>query len=248
MNRVIEIEREFDALIPFIDGKKVCDLVGLSPSFDNADYIFESDKIVMELKCLEENKLVDKNIQQKLYSLLGRWKKEGHNINLTHDGWKATVRDLPPELSKQILKIYAKPIRKRIVKANKQIKETKKALSCLDYQGVLLLANDGNLAIDPEHVYSILNYVLGQNYSGINAVIFFTVNQLGRASFTNVDTAIWANLNRDGFTPINDSFFNKLSNGWMLHLEQVLDTMIPMFQLSEEEDFKKIVNANTDLA
>jgi hypothetical protein len=247
MKRTIKIEEEFNRFVSLAGGKKVSELIGLNPTFDNADYIFNSDEILVELKCLEDNKLNDKAINEKILRLYGKWKAEGYNISLVNNEWRATVSNLPKELSLQILKIYAKPIRKRIIKANKQIKGTKKALQCEHYKGVLLLANDGNLALDPEHIYAILNYVLGTSYSGINAVVFFTVNQVAKASFTNADTLVWANLNRQGFEPVSEEFFDKLSNGWLEHMGDILGYLPQGIDLKKEKNLSKLVNINKDI-
>lgn len=59
MIRRMEIAREFDALVKATGGKIIAEIVGKSPRFDNADYIFPEEKIVAELKCLREDKSGD---------------------------------------------------------------------------------------------------------------------------------------------------------------------------------------------
>lgn len=247
MKRNIKIEDEFNKFIPTVGGRLVSDIVGDNPNFGNADYIFDGDGIIAELKCLEDNKLNDKSITKKIISLYKRWKSEGYNISLENNGWRATIKGLPSELSKEILKIYAKPIRKRIIKANKQIKETKNALNKHDYKGLLLLANDGNLALDPEHLHAVVNYILGNNYSCINAVIIFTVNQLSSSRFTNVDNLIWLNLNRSGFGSVSNDFFDKLSHEWMFYVENILGYETFGIKLKDAEDLSGMENLDKDI-
>lgn len=247
MKRKIKIEKEFNKFVGSVNGKLVSDIVGQNPNFSNADYIFESDKIIVELKCLEDDKLKDKAITEKIISLYKKWKTEGHDVSIEQNSWRSTITNLPNDLSLEILKIYAKSIRKRVIKANKQIKETKIALNRKDYKGVLLLANDGNLALDPEHLHVVINYVLGNNYSSINAIIIFTVNQLASSLVTNADQLIWHNLNRAGLAPINNDFFDKLSHGWMFHMDKLLGYDTYCIQLKDKSGLSSMVNLNKDI-
>ena len=64
--KLIDIEKEFDNFVPEVGGQRVDELIGKSPNFDNADYVFDDDKIVAELKCLQENKLNDANLNKKI--------------------------------------------------------------------------------------------------------------------------------------------------------------------------------------
>lgn len=246
--QLLDIEKEFDTIVPALGGKRVSSLIGQSPGFDNADYIFDDYGIVAELKCLRDNKLKDKELNTKILQLYKRWKARGLNIKASHDGWRTTYSNLPQECALEILKIYAKPIKKRIAKANAQIKQTKEKLSRKDYKGLLLLANDGNLAVDPEHVYHILSRSMWNGFSGINAVTFFTVNYPAKADFTNVDVLLWANLNRPGMEPISNDFFDMLSSAWSAHMEALLKTRIPSIHLDSDDDLGRLVNVNRDIS
>lgn len=244
---LINIEKEFDKFVPDVGGQRVDEIVGPSPNFSNADYLFDKDGIIAELKCLQDNKLNDKELNKKIVKICQKWRNRGYNIKITKNGWRATVSNLPQECSKEILRLYAKPIKKRIDKANKQIKDTKTKLNKENYKGVLLIANDGNLAVDPEHMYHILSRSMMNTHSGINAVIFFTVNYPGKAKLTNLDTLVWAGLNRPNLEPVNEEFFLKLQAGWSRHLEKLTKTVIPAVLLNSEDDLKDIVNTDKDI-
>lgn len=243
----LDIEYEFDTLIPSIGGIRVDSIVGKSPNFDNADYLFDADKIILELKCLQDNKLQDVELNKKIFKHFRKWRKQGLDIQLSYDGWRGTISNLPRECSNEILKIYSKSIKRRVLKANKQIKETKNHLNKSDYKGILLLVNDGNFSLDPEHIYHILNSILRNSYSAINATIFLTANYPCKAQFTNVDTNVWANLNRKNMPPINITFFKKLQNGWFKHMEQLIGSSVPTIQLRNEQDLRMLVNANKQI-
>jgi len=242
MNNPIDIEVEFDRCIGNIGGLRVDKLPDASTNSANADYIFEDYEVIAELKCLQDNKLNDRELNKKLQKLHQKWTAQGYRIPITNDGFRATMQGLNQKQSREVLNVYAKPIKKVITKANKQIKETRKTLNKEHYKGVLLLANDGNYALDPEHIYHILSIAMRDSYSGINAVIFFTVNMPGNADFTNVDTLVWSNLNRPNIEPVENQFFEALQNTWMRHMELLTNSEIPGIILKNESDLSRIRN------
>jgi hypothetical protein len=238
----IDIEKEFDKCIGNIGGQRVDDLLDKSPSIKNADYIFDKYKIVAELKCLQDNKLKDKELNKKLSKLHSKWSSQGYRVPIQNHGSHMSMTNLSQSQSREVLNVYSKPVKKRINKANTQIKQTKREFKKDDYKGILLLANDGNLALDPEHIYHIISNSMRESFSAIDAVIFFTVNQPGKATFTNLDTLVWSNLNRPNREPISNEFYNSLYSAWSAHLESILNTCIPAVKLSNESDLSRIKN------
>lgn len=73
---LLNIENEFDKFVSDVDGQRVDDIIGKSPNFLNADYIFSEDKIVAELKCLQDNKLNDKKLNKKITKLYEKWRAQ----------------------------------------------------------------------------------------------------------------------------------------------------------------------------
>ena len=61
-------------------------------------------------------------------------------------------------------------------KANKQIKQTKQYFNLTGAKGLLLLVHDGNYSLEPSTVLHLVDRVLGNRHSGINSVVYFTVN------------------------------------------------------------------------
>jgi hypothetical protein len=249
MQRLIDIEKEFDKLVPTIGGRRVTEILGTPPDApNNADYLFDHVEIIAELKCLQENKLEDTELNHNLWALFKTWRKEGYKIAVSEEGWRATLHNLPQHCAQKILELYAKSIRKRVLKANKQIKQTRKILGRPNHKGLLLLANDGNLALEPEHIYHILSYVMKNDFSGINSVAFFTVNMPGKASFTNVDTLLWANLHRPGREQIDDAFLAMLSRSWIEHVSKLLGTLIPTIKLGSTDQLSGIGNSGKSIS
>ena len=105
----IDVENHFDNYVTDFGGKKISDLIGKSPDFENADYLFYEYKVVAELKCLEEDKGKDVNIQHKINKKYEEWKKESIVPPLGNGVSKINTRDLPPECQLDIIKIFEKP-------------------------------------------------------------------------------------------------------------------------------------------
>ncbi len=114
--RRIHIEAEMDRFVQAIGGERVTDLVGTpSPPFQNADYVFRSDNIVAELKCLTEDKSADKAHLRKISDLFEHHMKKGGTPYL------AGVRLIQsnkcsPAFQHDLWQILARPIRRHLDK------------------------------------------------------------------------------------------------------------------------------------
>lgn len=56
---LIKIESDFDVFMKNIGYTRVSEDVGTSPTFQNADYVCKSKKIVVELKVINKDHFVD---------------------------------------------------------------------------------------------------------------------------------------------------------------------------------------------
>jgi hypothetical protein len=170
----VQIEREFDSIVAASGGEIVRLSVGTSPAFDNADYIFHEYKLVAELKCLERDRLTDPAMQVKFRRLWINWRQRG----LTSGPVPRTInsRSLPPICQREMYQVTGKPIRRRVQKANKQIRDTKAALRLQDYRGVLFIANDGNFMFPPAATIHALQLSLQRDFREIRHFVFFTAN------------------------------------------------------------------------
>jgi hypothetical protein len=55
MDAPANIERKFDDLFRSLGFSRVSEFVGVSPAFENADYVRHSDRLVVELKVLDKD-------------------------------------------------------------------------------------------------------------------------------------------------------------------------------------------------
>src|SRR5204863_2121803 len=98
-----------------------------SPSFRNDDYIFRRENIVAELKCLVDGKAKDPRQHRKSALLLERHMKRGGTPYFSGRRLMQS-KNCSPACQRELSETIARPIRKRIRKANQQIRETKARL------------------------------------------------------------------------------------------------------------------------
>jgi len=72
-----------------------------------------------------------------------RWLQDG-DMTLEALRQVKTLGDLPPKCYRDAEKLYTRPIRTHLEKANQQIKTTKEAQQLEDYKGLIILVSDGN--------------------------------------------------------------------------------------------------------
>jgi hypothetical protein len=108
-----------------------------------------------------------------------------------------------------------------------------------DAKGLLLLANDGNYSIEPEHMGQILAHHLnGGNYPEINTVLFFTVNMSVQVPENDVISRLWIYFYRDApdhGVPI--SFMDAMGSAWALFFKELTGIDAPMLNEKDADGF-----------
>ncbi|MDO9115056.1 MAG: hypothetical protein Q7U63_14850 [Polaromonas sp.] len=236
----VNVEAEFTAFIRAFGGTVVSDLVGASPEFPNADYYFPEECVVAELKCLEDNKREDPNLQQKVQSLFDRWIAEGTIPVIYGDQVTVQSKSLPEACQYELYDVYKPAIQRRIVKANKQIKATATRLRVEPYLGLLLLANDGNYAMEAAAILHQVRRILGTKFQHINTVVYFTVNMDASSPWTKKSSLVWAHMNRTPLPGVTSRFTDQLLNGWIAHLGKITGEEIDTYQLSGLAEVEEI--------
>ncbi|MCW5682115.1 MAG: hypothetical protein KF794_11535 [Xanthobacteraceae bacterium] len=170
----IDIPVVFSHFIKSFGGETSDDLyLNVATRATNADYIFRSENIVAELKCLEIDPL-DLKRADLMLRLLTKAGLTGSEIIQ----WSFGKIPLPPN-GVRILQTYFKKLIEKIArKANKQIASSKATESLPSALGVLLIANDNNYLFSPLHKYDLISDVMSRhlNSSEIKAVVFFSPN------------------------------------------------------------------------
>ena len=240
----VPIEMEMNRFVRSFGGQLVVDAVGsASPPFANADYWFERDNIVAELKCLSDDKTDDRGQQAAVQKLFDSFVDSGR---MRSPGWgrfRVGSKNFPVEFQLALYRTLARPIKKRLAKANRQIKETRQKLGRTDAYGLVLLANDGNYRLEPAQFLAAVDVALGQDFSAIDGVVVFTVNLLSTAeSFQQYASHanVWIPCSRAGRREIPDDFLHRLCEGWGAHVAEFLGEEIPTIPDVEHEELETL--------
>jgi len=184
----------------------------------NADYIFHEDKVVMEMKLLKENPFKNKDWLKSFEKKKRQW-LQTERITPSDLRKITQVNQLPDALYRDISKLYGRPVKYQIERANKQIKAIKETLNLADYKGLVLIGSDGNYFLQPRHVRYFISNVLNNEllYKSINTAIYFTANVVTTRPGDPTFTRLWINLYRDKthFENVPLSFLKRLYEGWV---------------------------------
>lgn len=220
MPQQVNVERAFTAFVRSYGGEIVEDLVGSSPDFSNADYLFRANNVVVELKRLVEDKSEDENIQRKIQQKFDRWMDDG-TIGPIYGRVRVESKKLPENCQRELMDIYKPPIQRRIIKANKQIKATLNHFRIQNGKGLLFVVNDGNYALEADAVLYLINRILGKSFQQINSVVYCTVNMFASSPVTLKPTLFWANASRSCVPCVEEEFVMNLFRGWSAYLAQI---------------------------
>jgi hypothetical protein len=211
----IDVEKEFTDITSALGGSRVSDLVGTAPPFENADFIFTGHKVIAELKCLDEDKIVDERIILKASDLYSEELRGGRAPVVAWGTHQMTTQGFSASYTKKIIDLYKTPIQRQVKKANTQIKTTREKLNARDSAGLLIVANNSHSAIDPWHGWYILNELLKQElYSGINGAVYLTANQQIVHSESQRHVSVWAEIPRPHLPAINADFLSAMRGAW----------------------------------
>ena len=208
----INVEETLAEVVRDYGGVVLEDKLPKSPSFENADYVFHFEKIVAELKCLTEDNVDSVNNQAKVNELVQQWHQEGKikTTKIDESNW----RELPKELQTRIYEITTKSIKRRIQKANVQIRETKRALRLDDYNGLLFLANDGIASLGPAAFLHATQHALTRDFSEIKYFIYLTANLFTQLRESPMPTLFWIGFDLQKGEKMDVAFTDRLGRNW----------------------------------
>jgi hypothetical protein len=218
----INVENAFAGFVRTIEGEVVEDIVGPSPDFKNADYIFRSLGVIAELKRLADDKAEDKNLQAKIQAKFDTWMLDG-TIGPAWGQISIKSGALPQHCRSELMSLYKPSIRRRIAKANLQIKQTKERFGMEGAKGLLILVNDGNYALEANALLYVVNQILGKNFNSINSIVYCTVNMLATTPLTAKPALIWIHAIRNEILePVDTEFVTKLFRGWKRYVQELI--------------------------
>lgn len=238
----IDVEKEVESCVIKIGGRLVRELVGESPNFNDADYLFDGYGIVAELKILAEDKMHDPRIREKMTKIYREASARGDAEVIVYGESMITAGDLSPEYARKLGEVYRAPIQRAIKKANRQIKQTKEHLKRKLHHGLLILVNDVHTALEPQHIQWILGTTFrDREYSSIDSILYFTANLTATHPELDTKILIWAEWDRPNFPKIDQTFRMALRREWDIRMQEIAGEMIPTWKLKHEE-IKRLKN------
>ncbi len=180
----------------------------------NADLVFPSDNLILEIKCLIEDPQASPDFEEKLSTLYRKWASEGR-VPILYGTATISTHDLPIECARELLLRLNGSVREHVVKANAQIKKTKAALGMQNACGALVLCNSGNRTTRPDVLLHGLDRILGNKFSAINWVIYMTHGLPIKLPNIPFPTEIFANVVRRGGKAMPDELFGRIRNAWL---------------------------------
>lgn len=235
----VNVESAFADFIRKYGGEVVEDIVGASPDFKNADYLFRSNGVVAELKRLVEDKSEDERIQRKIQQKFDGWMDDG-TIGPIYGHVKIKSKTLPEHCQRELIDVYKPPIQRRIIKANKQIKATLNRFKIQNGKGLIILVNDGNYALEADAALYLISRILGENFKQINSVVYCTVNMFASSPMTPKPTLFWANTYRSAVPCVEEEFLMNLFRGWSAYLAELSGEPIEEMVLNDPAIVERI--------
>lgn len=211
-------EKLFESCVPAAGGQRVSTLVGVSPEFDNADFIFDGDDVIAEAKSLQKDFLSDPATEEKMHRLLNQWMNQG-TVPLAYGRVTISTQQLSTANARELIDLFKEPLGQRLKKANRQIKLIREKLNRPNALGLLLLSNESNMALDPEMTVYILRHLLSTKFSAIEHVIYvsptltFIHPQTGQSSYP------FFSIRFPGRRQPSDAMVAKLYQSWFSALE-----------------------------
>jgi hypothetical protein len=240
---MIAIEKEFDDCVKKMGGEKISEIVGPSPKFLNADYMFGEYDVIAELKCLQGDKIKDDRLRDKASKIYERYLRQGKAPVVVFGTRRITTEGFPDEFRREIGELYRQPIHTVIKKANQQIRETKEHLEKESSHGLLILANDGHTALDPSHAMWILHETFTRySFSSIDSIIYFTVNLKAEHPGIDKDILVWIPSHRSPENKCPEQLLNRLQKNWFDHVGNITGEVIEEIQASDQSVINEITN------
>lgn len=206
--RGIATERDIDRFVHSVGGKRV-DTIFPNARFQNADYIFDDQKVLIELKIIETEFGSTEQFAQK--------ENDPHKDIAQRFGFGAIIRmdrEVREYYASRRRQMYRSPIARIVKKANNQLRETRQATGDNGYRGILWLVNDNFREIGTDVAIQLLcSTLIGAN-SHVRAFIYVT-NHYVAVPGSDYANLLWvpayADADADGDLP---DFVNWLGCQW----------------------------------
>lgn len=234
-----DVEQLVTDFIRSVGGKTVVEYLGSQPKFKNADYYFEAENVIAELKCLEKDIFSDSDFERN-ERLIDKWLAEGMLKKIDLIPIFMGKKAIPEECLADIYKLTKETFQTILKKAHKQLAATKEAIGNDKTYKILLLCNDGNYFLNTDQIILLVHSMLyeRQDIMNIDCTIYFTVNQISMFHPGDLDRHVWVpGYNDADNTPELPDFVNQLGRNWWKFLDKV--TGVESEEHEEIEDLEE---------
>ena len=239
--KAINVEECFDEFVNEFGGCKVSDLIANKGSMPlNADYFFEEDNIVAELKTFDGIFSGPDSITQLTNAYLD---SDCTGRQLMGFMWRGEV--IPPTAKMLIKKRMRRSIEQRIVKARKQLRETKRLLGNKKTRTLLLIAMNQTPVFGHWFMISTAQKIIADNYSDEDSdgIVYFYPNVPTQPNPSGMEFSGWCPSYRDATTNADlCDFVNLLGNRWLKFYGRKIGETNPIMEFRSVQDMKSILN------
>ena len=159
-----DVEQFFDEVVKRAGGYRVDSLIPANPSFENADYYFETDGVFGELKILQYDRDEDERFKARLIKVYTELARAGKVPPISRTHRFAESKLLPIEVQRKLLQPLKRRLQGPVKKASHQLKETKGVFNRDKDAGLLILVNEGSALYRPTAIFYFLCHLVRGEY------------------------------------------------------------------------------------
>ena len=182
------VEATWREFVRSVGGQVIEDLVPEPRNFQNADFLFNEQGVVAELKEIETEFSLSPAFANGFDRIMQRLVEEDPDWRPSLFGGNSAT---PSWFNVELIRIFRPAISRILKKANNQIKETKAKFNIKSPTGVLLLVNDGFTSTSPFMVRALACDILANSYSSIDALVYLTVNRYVEIAGSDEPKLLW---------------------------------------------------------
>lgn len=231
----LPVEITFDAFVAEFGGKKISDLIeNKSQMPHNADYFFEEQNAIAELKTLEGIYSGPDAVKQLTQAYI--------DAGCTgSDVMGVFFRNEPvPEAAAALMrKRVRRSIEQRIKQARKQLRKSKATFGNDDTKLLILIAMDQQPLFGHKTMLFNLAKIMGDNYSDehTDGVVYLNPNMPTKIRSDSMEFSGWYPFYRDD--DVNEElseFVNLLGNRWLNYLGKQIGETNPILELASFDE------------
>lgn len=231
----IPVEATFDNFIADFGGRKISDLIAQKAQMPlNADYIFEEQNVIAELKTLEGIYSGPDAFKQLMQAYIDSGCTSSDVMGLLLSG-----EEVPDAAATLMKKRIRRSIEQRIKRARKQLRKSKETFGNRDTRCLILVAMDQEPFFGHKTMLLNLAKIMGDNYTDehTDGVIYFNPNTPTQMRPDGLELSSWIPFYRDDEVNLQLSkFVNLLGNRWLNYLGGQFGETNPILELDSPEE------------